>query len=43
LVVSRDLDYLDKKLFNSIANQTIKAAKLINGLKKIRDEKYTRY
>jgi four helix bundle protein len=37
LVIARDLKYLDNKKFNSIANQTIVVAKLINGLKRIKN------
>lgn len=37
LVIARDLNYLDKKRFNDIANQTIVVAKLINGLKRIKN------
>jgi four helix bundle protein len=36
LVVARDLNYLDSKIFIEVANQTIIVAKLINGLKKIK-------
>ena len=38
LVAARDLKFLDKKLFDNIANQTIIVAKLINGLKKIKNK-----
>jgi len=38
LVISRDLEYLDKELFNNIANQTIRVVKLINGLKRIKNK-----
>ncbi|MEI7621701.1 MAG: four helix bundle protein [Candidatus Moraniibacteriota bacterium] len=36
LLISRDLKYLDKINFDSIAQQTITVGKLINGLKKIK-------
>lgn len=36
LIISRDLKYLDKIKFDSIAQQTVVVGKLINGLKKIK-------
>ncbi len=39
LIISRDLKYLDKIKFDSIAQQTIVVGKLINGLKKIKYDK----
>lgn len=38
LMIVRDVGYLDKKDFNKIANQTVVVAKLINGLKRIRNK-----
>jgi four helix bundle protein len=37
LVIARDLKYIDSKNFNNIANQTITVAKLLNGLKRIKN------
>lgn len=37
LIIARDLKYLDKINFDSIAQQTIVVGKLINGLKKIKN------
>jgi four helix bundle protein len=37
LIISRDIKYLEKELFDKIANQTIKVAKLISGLKRIKN------
>lgn len=39
LLVARDLKYITQDEFNKIANQTIKVAKLINGLKRIKYSK----
>ncbi len=36
LIITRDLKYLDKSSFDSLAQQTIVVGKLINGLKKIK-------
>jgi four helix bundle protein len=38
LVIARDLNFIDKQAFNEVAKQTIIVAKLINGLKKIRNK-----
>jgi len=38
LVISRDIKYLKKEEFNSVAKQTVVVHKLICGLKKIRNE-----
>jgi four helix bundle protein len=38
LLISRDLKYLTKKDFTDVANQTIIVNKLINGLKRIRNQ-----
>lgn len=35
LLISRDLKFLDKEVFNRIAKQTVEVAKLLNGLKRI--------
>ncbi len=35
LLISRDIGYLNKEIFESIANQSVRVSKLINGLKKI--------
>ena len=37
LIIARDVKYLNKENFIKIANQTITVAKLINGLKKIKN------
>lgn len=36
LIISRDLKYIDKSNFDTIAQQTVVVGKLINGLKKIK-------
>ena len=38
LLISRDLSYLTKEDFNQIANQTVIVNKLINGLKRIKNQ-----
>jgi four helix bundle protein len=38
LLISRDLSYLTKEDFNHIANQTVTVNKLINGLKRIKNQ-----
>jgi len=40
LLVSRDVKYLNNDEFDKIANQTVSVAKLINGLKRIKNTKY---
>jgi len=37
LVIARDLQFINRNDFNNIASQTIIVAKLINGLKKIKN------
>lgn len=37
LIIARDIKYIDKEEFLKIANQTISVAKLINGLKRIKN------
>ena len=38
LLISRDLSYLTREDFNQIANQTVIVNKLINGLKRIKNQ-----
>jgi four helix bundle protein len=40
LLVARDVKYIDKNEFIKTANQTVSVAKLINGLKRIKNTKY---
>lgn len=40
LLVVRDVKYINKEEFNKIANQTVSVAKLINGLKRIKNTRY---
>lgn len=40
LLVARDVKYINKDKFVEIANQTVSVAKLINGLKRIKNTKY---
>ncbi|MDD5489658.1 MAG: four helix bundle protein [Candidatus Moranbacteria bacterium] len=40
LLVARDVKYIYKDKFVKIANQTVSVAKLINGLKRIKNTKY---
>ncbi len=40
LLVVRDIKYIENNEFNTIAKQTISVAKLINGLKRIKNTKY---
>lgn len=40
LLVSRDVEYISKKEFIHIANRTVSVAKLINGLKRIKNTRY---
>ncbi len=35
LLIARDLNFLDKKVFDDIARQTVEVAKLLSGLKRI--------
>lgn len=37
LIIARDIKYLEKENFNKIAKQTIGVAKLLNGLKRIKN------
>lgn len=37
LVIARDLKYIDSKSFDNMANQTITVAKLLSGLKRIKN------
>lgn len=43
LLIARDVGYLERKLFFEIANQTIIVAKIINGLKRIKNNISSRY
>ncbi|MFA5926483.1 MAG: four helix bundle protein [Parcubacteria group bacterium] len=40
LLVAKDVKYISKNEFVKIANQTVSVAKLINGLKRIKNTKY---
>lgn len=40
LVVARDIEYLEREKFNTLAQQSINVLKLIHGLRRIKDTKY---
>jgi four helix bundle protein len=40
ILVSRDVKYINSDEFSKIANQTVSVAKLISGLKRIKNTKY---
>jgi len=43
LLIARDVGYLERKLFFEIASQTVVVAKILNGLKRIKNNNNTRY
>ena len=43
LLITRDVGYLERKLFFEVAEQTVIVVKILNGLKRIKNNSDTRY